>query len=598
MTRMIRVRHKLILLGALVVLAVSTGFTWLSLALTQRAVEEDLRRRAIVYAREVAVTLGEGHRLEGGSELERLIVRLRDIRSSVLQLDVVSFTPDGPVVVATSHAGKTLPFVERDTPEVRQGTVVTRAVTSGVDRHWEVMAPIALDGSVVGAVAVKVSAQRADELTSRIRFWAVTLAAASVIVIGVLIGVAIHFVVDRPIGKFMRSIGSAGDTGVPPLVDVGTGDEFGVLARQFNEMVSRIGHFNEELRTRVAEATGELERLNELLFAMQRRLSHAERLALSGRVMAEVAHEIGTPLHSGAGHLELLRKDFGPGGVPDEAARRLGIIDAQLHRVNAIITGLLDVTRRAPGEPGPVDIECLARDTVELVRPGVTRAGVALDVRAGAGATPVQGRRDQLQQVILNLLTNAIDATPAGGRIEVRTRAMKDTGEVEIAISDTGLGVSPEHRKQIFEPFFSTKEAGRGVGLGLFISTEIVREHKGRIELDSEIGRGSTFRVLLPAGTTPGRATRPRSSSPTTTRSRASSSPKRSAARATPCAWRAAARSARAWPRRRRSTSRSSISGCRTSTACRSSRGSPRSSPTFRSSSSPPSPPSRPRSRR
>jgi len=215
MTRMIRVRHKLILLGALVVLAVSTGFTWLSLALTQVAIEEDLRRRATVYAREVAVTLGEGHRLEGGSEVERLIVRLRDIRSSVLQLDVVSFTPDGPVVVATSHAGKTLPLVERDTPEVRQGTVVTRAVTSGADRHWEVMAPIALDGSVVGAVAVKVSAQRADELTSRIRFWAVTLAAASVIVIGVLIGVAIHFVVDRPIGKFMRAISDWGAQSAP-----------------------------------------------------------------------------------------------------------------------------------------------------------------------------------------------------------------------------------------------------------------------------------------------------------------------------------------------------------------------------------------------
>jgi len=221
--------------------------------------------------------------------------------------------------------------------------------------------------------------------------------------------------------------------GPPPLVDVKTGDEFGVLARQFNEMVSRIGRFNEELQTRVAEATGELERLNGLLFAMQRRLSHAERLALSGRVMAEVAHEIGTPLHSVAGHLELLRKDFGPSGAPDEAARRLGIIDAQLHRVNTIIAGLLDVTRRAPGEPGPVDVERLARDTVELVRPGVTRAGVALDVRTGAGSAHVQGRRDQLQQVILNLLTNAIDATPTGGRVEVRTRAVADTGEVEIA---------------------------------------------------------------------------------------------------------------------------------------------------------------------
>jgi two-component system NtrC family sensor kinase len=396
-------------------------------------------------------------------------------------------------VVATSHPGRRLGFIDRDASDVLHGDVVAREVTSGPDRHWEVTAPITLNGTVAGAVAVKFSTQRADELTSRIRFWAVTLAAASVLVIGVLMSVAIDLVVDRPIGGFMRSISSVDETGVPPMVDVKTRDEFGVLARQFNEMVSRIGRFNEELRTRVAEATG-------MLFAMQRRLSHAERLALSGRVMAEVAHEIGTPLHSVAGHLELLRKDFGPAGLTDDAARRLTIIEEQLQRVSDIITGLLDVTRRAPGEPGPVDLERLARDTVELVRPGVTNAGVAIDVRGDGGPATVRGRRDQLQQVILNLVTNAIDATPPGGRIEVRTRAVAAANEVEIAVTDSGEGITREDRAHIFEPFFSTKEPGRGTGLGLFISAEIVREHDGRIDLESEAGRGSTFRVRLPAG--------------------------------------------------------------------------------------------------
>src|SRR5438128_2464786 len=299
------------------------------------------------------------------------------------------------------------------------------------------MAPITLEGAVAGAVAVKFSAQRSDELIGRIRFWALTLAGVSLVLMGVLMTVAIQIVVDRPIRRFMDAISAVSDDGAPAPVTVATTDEFGVLARHFNEMVARIGRFSEELRTRIAEATGELdhrvrqvEQLNGLLFAMQRRLSHAERLALSGRVMAEVAHEIGTPLHSVAGHLELLRKDFGPAGLPDEAARRLSIVEAQLRRVSQIITGLLDVTRSAPGEPGPVDVERLARDTVELVRPGLTRAGVLLHVRAGRGPAQVRGRRDQLQQVILNLLTNAIDATPIGGRIEVTTRAVPDTGEV------------------------------------------------------------------------------------------------------------------------------------------------------------------------
>jgi len=181
------------------------------------------------------------------------------------------------------------------------------------------------------------------------------------------------------------------------------------------------------------------------------------------------------------------------------ATRRLAIIETQVTRVIEIIGRLLDATRRAPAEPSAVDLNGLARDTAELVRPGIASAGLDLDVRAEPALPLVRGQRDQLQQVILNLLTNAMDATPAGGRIEVTTRALPAEGEVEIAIVDTGRGVSPADRKHIFEPFFSTKEPGRGTGLGLFITAEIVREHKGRIEIEGDAGRGSTFRVVLPA---------------------------------------------------------------------------------------------------
>ena len=495
---MVRVRHKLTLLGALVVLAVSSGFTWLSLTLAQRAIEEDLKTRAIVYAREVAATLGDGHQVQGGEPLARLIARLLEIRRSVLQLDVVSLGPNERGIVASSHPGAPLPFGPSDADEIRNGRVVTRSV-AGAERHWIIMAPIALDASVVGAVIAKISTQRADELTSRIRFWAVTLAAASVVVISILMSVAIQVVVDRPIGRFTSAISSVADTGVPSRVELKTTDEFGVLAGHFNEMVTRIGRFNEELRLRIVEATGQLDRRNVLLFEMQRRLSHAERLALAGRVMAEVAHEVGTPLHSVSGHLELLRKNLASRGLTDDDARRLGIIEAQLSRVTDIIARLLAMTSRAPGEPGPIDLERLARDVVELVSPGLASAGVTLDMHAEPGSARVRGRPDQLQQVILNLLTNAIDATAGGGRIDVTTRARPDKGEVEIAVSDTGHGIAAADRAQIFEPFFSTKEAGRGTGLGLFITAEIVREHQGRIEVDSDVGHGSTFRVTLPA---------------------------------------------------------------------------------------------------
>jgi signal transduction histidine kinase len=501
------VRQKLILFSTLATLVVASGFTWVSLVLARRAIEEDFKTRAIVYAREVAAAIGGRRELESGPELNRLIARLLEIRTSVLQLDVLAFWPGDTIVVATNEPRVRLPFSRADAEEVRRGRIVSRAATSEAGDHREVMAPITLEGVVVGAVAVKFSTQRAEELANRIRFWALTLSVASLVLMGVLMSVAIHFVVNRPIRRFMDAISSAAATdSVPATVSVATVDEFGVLARHFNEMVARIGQFSDELRTRITEATGELDRryqqveqLNALLFEMQRRLSHAERLALSGQVMAEVAHEVGTPLHSVAGHLELLRKDLPPAVLTGDVERRLTVIETQVARVIEIIGRLLDATRRSPGEPTTVDLDGLARDTAELVRPGLASAKIDLEVRLEPALPPVRGRRDQLQQVILNLLMNAIDASLAGGRVELLTRARPDQGEVEVAVGDMGPGISTADRKHIFEPFFSTKESGRGTGLGLFITAEIVREHKGRIELETEPGRGSTFRVILPA---------------------------------------------------------------------------------------------------
>jgi signal transduction histidine kinase len=271
-------------------------------------------------------------------------------------------------------------------------------------------------------------------------------------------------------------------------------------------MVARIARFNDELLTRVREATGELdqryrevEHLNTQLFETQRRLGHAERLALSGRIMAEVAHEVGTPLHSVAGHLELLRRDIPPRALTDDVVRRLAVIEAQVTRVTEIITRLLDVTRPAPAEPRPVDLDRLIRDTVELMRPGLGRARLTLDVRVDPVLPSVRGQSDQLQQVILNLLTNAIEATPSGGRIVIAARAAPSGAGVQVSVADTGSGIAEAARGRIFEPFFSTKASGNGVGLGLWITAEIVREHGGHVEVESVEGRGSTFRVSLPA---------------------------------------------------------------------------------------------------
>jgi signal transduction histidine kinase len=501
------IRHKLVLLSLLILVVVSFGFTMLGLALSHGWVEEDLKERAIAFAREVAATIGDRREFESAAILHDQIRQILAIRQNVLQLDILAIGTDGTRVVATSRADTRLPFRRKEMDQVREGRVVSRLVKDQSGRYWEVMAPVILEGTAVGAVAAKFSLDQADRQAARIRTWAVALTAASVVVMGFLMSLAVKQVVDRPVRRFMDAIARVREGATTAAVPVMSRDEFGVLASHFNEMMERINRFSDELQARVSEATAELDRryqelqhLNELLFGMQRSLSHAERLALSGRIMAQVAHEIGTPLHSVAGHLELLRNDLLTASpVSEDVHRRLALIESQISRIVEIIGQLLDLTRRSPGDPGPVDMNRVVRDTSDLVRPGLSAADLMLKVATDPELPTVLGHQNQLQQVVLNLLTNAMDATPPGGSVELSTRAILDRGEVEVEVRDTGQGIPLALQKQIFEPFFSTKEPGRGTGLGLFISAQIVRDHKGRIEVESEEGRGSAFRVFLPA---------------------------------------------------------------------------------------------------
>jgi signal transduction histidine kinase len=501
---LVTVRGKLVLLSLAILIVVSFVFTLVHLNLARGLVEEELAERAVAFAREIAATIGDRRELESGPVLERQIQQVQAVRGNVLQLDIFAFAGDGARVVASSHAHTRLPFTRVDAEPVRRGRVVSRLVQQEDTRYWEVIAPVTLDDVVAGAVAAKFSLDRADAAAAAARRRAMLLTALSVLVMGLLMSGAVQWVVIRPVGRFLAAMRRVEKGDTTATVSLAGRDEFGELARHFNDMMARLRDFNDELQTRVKEATAELEgryreveRLNELLFSLQRSLGHAERLAVAGRVIAEVAHEVGTPLHSMAGHVELLRRDLPAAGTPESVRRRLDVIESQLTRVTAIIAELLDLTRREPATPALVDVNRLVLDTVEVVRPGLAQHHLALEVATAPALPTVLGRGHQLQQVVLNLLTNAMDATPPGGRVRVVTRARPR--EIELEVSDTGRGIPAAERQRIFEPFFSTKAAGRGTGLGLFVSAQIVREHRGRIELTSSEGRGTSFRLLLPA---------------------------------------------------------------------------------------------------
>lgn len=498
------IREKLVFLSLVILMVVSFALTLVHLDLSRRLVEDDLAERAVAFAREIAATIGDQQELESGPLLERQIQEVLAVRRNVLHVDILTFKGDVTRLVATSHPDSRLPFTRAEGQQVRRGRVVSRRVDDATARYWEVIAPVTLENTVAGAVAAKFSLARADAAAAATRRRAFLLTALSVVLMGLLMSAAVHWVVRRPIGRFLAAMRRVERGDTTATVDLASRDEFGELARHFNAMMARLRDFNDELQARVKEATAELEgryreveRLNEQMFSLQRRLGHAERLALAGQVMAEVAHEVGTPLHSVIGHVDLLRREVSASPAGASLRRRLEVIDGQLTRVTGIIAEFLDLTRREPDRAAPVDLNRLVRDIVDLVRPAATQHRVTIQAETADELPAVDGHAHQLQQVILNLVTNAIDATPPGGRVRVTTRARE--GEVELEVSDTGRGIPAAEQRRVFEPFFSTKAAGRGTGLGLFVSSQIVREHQGRLEVTSAEGQGTSFRVHLPA---------------------------------------------------------------------------------------------------
>jgi signal transduction histidine kinase len=227
------------------------------------------------------------------------------------------------------------------------------------------------------------------------------------------------------------------------------------------------------------------------------RLHYADRLASLGRLAAGLAHEIKNPLAGVQGALEILRDEVEDDSTLEVYAQML----AELGRVDGTIRALLRFARPAPSHRRPTDVSGLLEDTVKLLRSGLARRGVALEVETapGVGSFPLDA--EQIRQALVNLVTNAAEALEQepgveGGRIVLRATRFPEDGSLLLAVADDGPGIPEEDHEQIFQPFFTSKFSG--TGLGLAVADSLVTRHGGRIELESESGEGSTFFVILP----------------------------------------------------------------------------------------------------
>lgn len=281
----------------------------------------------------------------------------------------------------------------------------------------------------------------------------------------------------------------------------------GYLGMRWEERTAR----EAEARAALARETENLLKANAQLVEAKDRLNRSERLAAVGQLVASVAHEVGTPLHSIAWHVQALAEEP---ALTSEMRKRVTVIDEQLARVVRIIQDLLSSTRPRQPEPAWLPVAQVISPATVLMEPAFHAKEISLTVRIPEHLPLVWADAEKMHQVLVNLLANALAATPPHGAVTVsverrpaspdqldRGRRVADAMSplvLAIAIQDTGCGMPEADARKAFEPFFTTKAVGKGTGLGLFLSHETVAAHGGDLSLESEMGRGTTVTIILP----------------------------------------------------------------------------------------------------
>ena len=234
----------------------------------------------------------------------------------------------------------------------------------------------------------------------------------------------------------------------------------------------------------------------------QTRILHQDKMMSLGRLAASVVHEINNPLSGIINYLRLMIRILNQVQLDEERIKKfrdyLELVENETQRCSRIVSGLLNFSRLSPPAFGEVRIEELINRCIILSRHKLELSDIRLETDIQSDIPPVNGDFNQLQQCIINLIFNAIDAMPEGGILTLEGRHETDEQLAVIAVKDSGNGIAPDDLPYIFEPFFTTKEMGRGTGLGLAISMDIIEEHGGQIAVDSNVGKGTTFDIILP----------------------------------------------------------------------------------------------------
>jgi len=490
-----RLRLRLVLLLMLPLLLVSGIYGVLRVQQQARASVEDERGRATGMARTIQIAVENALAVRGRQPTE-LVGLLDDLTLGQREIDRIRIFDRGGRILAASNARMAVlpPSSEAVARVIETGTgdVVE---SSGRDRNWWVyvlpvkyFAPVGRGRSTAMQVALEIAFVAPDggSMARQAIREVLLRVGALTVVLALLIVVVLQRQVLRPLADLAQSIRALGEGRRGPPLPVKRRDELGELAEAFNRMTERL----EEARQRlVAEG--------EYALDLEQQLRRSETLAVAGKLASGIAHEVGTPLNIISGRAEMVLQSLPPEHPGREDLER---IIHQIDRVSNIVRSLLDAVRLGKLEVQRVPVEVLISRLLPLLEHVVRKRGISVTTNIPEDLRDVAGDPGRLQQVFINLLMNAVEATPPNGQITVNAWPCPNDGRagVSVVVADTGLGIPPDAIGQVFEPFYTTKPAGQGTGLGLAISRDIVRDHGGTILAQSRPGQGSTFTVWLP----------------------------------------------------------------------------------------------------
>jgi two-component system NtrC family sensor kinase len=355
---------------------------------------------------------------------------------------------------------------------------------------------------VLGVLDTNLSLASVDRVVARSQRQIAVFTIASIILLSLISAGLIRVTVHNPVRRLTEGTRHVAEGELDYSLPVGSGDELGSLAASFNRMTEQLKKAQEEnqqwtrtLEARVQEKTGELERA-------YHRLVQSEKMASLGKLAAVVAHEVNNPLAGILTYSKLISRLVDKG--LENAERRKEVkndlleIEGESRRCGAIVKNLLTFARQAPLNPQKNDLTGVVERCLLLMGHQCDLQQVDVQSRLDPRMPSIYCDAGQIQQVLLALLMNAVEAMPQGGRLKVETAYNPERREARIMVSDDGMGIPEDVLPHIFEPFFTTKAEGNGVGLGLAIAFGIVQQHGGNIEVSSTPQKGTTFTVTLP----------------------------------------------------------------------------------------------------